>query len=131
MSSVSNPTLGQNMSSVSNPLHVLFAVYCAVMESVHPYQILLTVQQDLCGLKQCVQKGPNEDRTPSPRIRDYYAWMTWKKFTLMLMDKTWTAQRFKEVAIKNYISTAHKYLCRLGLYPPPAPASADANVSPR
>jgi len=101
--------------SNASPLFALYRVYCDLMEHVHPYQILYTVQQDLCGLRQCVTKGPNEDRTPPHRTNDYYAWMAWKRWTLMLTDKTWsTQQRFKEVAVKNYIATAHKYLVRLG-----------------
>ena len=121
MSTVSNvsdrhASSSGDVSEDRQPLYILFRLYTLVMESVHPYQILLSVQQDLCGLKQCALKGPNEDRTPSHRIADYYSWMAWKKFTLLLADKTWTVARFKEVAIKNYISTAHKYLCRLNVF---------------
>src|SRR5207249_2760314 len=108
-------TVAADTTDQQQPLYLLFHLYCSVMDGIHSHQILMSVQQDLCGLKQCALKVPNEDRVPSHRIDDYYAWMTWKKFTLSLADRTWTNRRFKEVAMKNYIATAQKYLTRLNL----------------
>lgn len=101
-----------------NPLYVLFRVYDTVMSQIDPNRILLSVQQDLCGLKQCALHGVNEDKVPPQNIANYYEWSSYKRLSAILSGKTWTPERFREVAMKNYIATAHRYLCRLKLLRP-------------
>jgi hypothetical protein len=100
------------------PLTLLYRLYCKVIDALHVESKLYSMQSELCGLRQCVEKGANVDKSPAYGIANYYSWWTWKKFTLLFhSSQAWTPDKFKEMAMKRYIATAHLYLCTLELYP--------------
>lgn len=97
------------------PLAEMQASYQRVMASVPHMYMLHDVSQDLQGLQQCITFGPNEEKTPLPDVEDYYAWASWKSFTLELFhEKHWAAQQFRSAAMRRYVTLAHRYLQSLG-----------------
>ena len=98
------------------PLYVIYKVYTMTMDNVPPSSLLTRVKMELDGYRDCVQKGPNPETilpTTLSKGAEFYRWETWRDCTCILNRKTWTPNKFKEAAIKKYISIAQKYLVRL------------------
>jgi hypothetical protein len=94
----------------------MFNIYVGIVENLHPFSLLSQVKNELQGYRDCVTKGPNGDKLPPKDLKEgeeFYRWSYWKNCSILLKKKTWTTNKFKEAAIKQYISIAKKYVSRL------------------
>lgn len=100
----------------SHPLTIMYNFYVDSMNKLNPMSILTQVKNELQGYRDCVEKGSNEDQLPPTNLKEgdeFYRWSYWKKTSLLINKKTWTRNKFKEAAMKQYVLQAKKYISRL------------------
>ena len=97
----------------NHPLYKMFEIYVRIIEKLPSYCLLTNVKNELQGYKDCVLKGRNLDKLPPKELGDgkeYYLWSYWHTCTFVIGKKAWNKNKFKELAVKQYISIARDYI---------------------
>lgn len=98
--------------SLNHPLIIAYNMTLTIIEKLNPYNILQETADELSGYQSCIQKGMNTDKLPPTELGEgeaFYKWCHWKKCSLELNKNAWTPNKFKEEAMKRYITIAEKY----------------------
>ena len=96
------------------PLLVLYEIYKKIMNLIPICSMLRRTEYDLIGIKLCVEKGANPDKSPDHSIhmnRAYYSWFAWRKYTILLTEKCVKNNfSFTDTALLEFIGVSQNYL---------------------
>jgi hypothetical protein len=102
--------------NTKSALYTMYTIHTMMIDKLHPYCLLTSIKQQLGGYRDCVEKGANPDTIPPMTLSqgdEFYKWEAWRDCTCILTKEAWTPNKFKDAAIKKYISIARKYLAKL------------------
>jgi hypothetical protein len=98
---------------VDHPLSISYKVLLETIEEMNPLSLMTETKNELQGYKDCIDLGPNNDRTAPENLSgrdDFYRWSKWHTCTVCLKEKAWTLAQFKEAALRKYVTIANRYI---------------------